>query len=743
MKGHRCNLIPIFLAVLAGGFSLPKWCQMSSCAAEGRAKAAVSLRLRTAPWQWTEEWPFRDLQVRVSSEDPQWPASRIIDGDTSEPAGLWQTERNNPREATVELILREPRKIDNVRIYHQQNPRYYRSLDYTISVRVGNEWREVAAVRDNRQSGWRDHPFLPLLTDRVRVHITRSEYGYRMGLNEIELHFVGEPRGGSFSRRSAPHYCGRPVDLGLIEWEATTPPGTAVRLRTRTAPDAGGRPGRWSAWSPYYPHRGARIVSPRGAWIQYEARFDSQNEQLPCLRFVRLGAPQTVHDLTVNAYLLRPGEEVSLAVLFDRPMDTRSRLLAHLEFSGPSRRSLRLRGRWEEGGRRWRAEPVRIPPGETATEVFLSARGARTREGVVMWPYRQRLLLSKAALVEYLRDLCAWMMAHPSPAIFIEGYNERTILGAYEILGEERYLEHAKRWAEHLLASQKKKGYWGTGYQDVYFADTGSALGLLINLYKHLGEADRQRVITALRRYFHLLLEEGDTQGRSFLHEDGSLGVGFYTDREGNVTGDIWGSYTISTALTGAGIASAMYYLVGEEKFKTMALGALRWIFSTMRADGQIPYIIDDWNPGRKDQTYLWERWPYDTSAYVGEGVIAAWTYIDDPAARREIEQSIKPHIEWLLRTQNPDGSWAKPGSGDQLRSHGVVNLLLWYYHHVQADEPIANALRKYYLCLLDPQRARPLRVKQNAIATALVGRAVVETIRPGTDCRRWKEEAK
>jgi hypothetical protein len=447
-----------------------------------------------------------------------------------------------------------------------------------------------------------------------------------------------------------------------------------------------------------------------------------------------------VKDWAVSTYLLRPGEEASFALLFNRAMDPRSNVTVRLEFADPGRGRF-LQGKWDEPGRKWRTEPFLIPADETAAEAFLEVRGAKTRDtGVVMMSHRERLLVGEGVLVKYLQGLCDWMMAHPAQAIFVEGYNERTILGAYEITGEERYLAHAKKWAEQLLASQKEKGYWGTGYGDVYFADTGSALGLLVNLYKHLDEADRERVLTALRRYFHLILEEGDSKGRSFLHEDGSLGVGFYADQSGNVKGDISRPYTISTALTGAAISAAMYYLVGEERFKTLAVRSLRWIFSTMREDGQIPYIIDDWNPNRRDQAQLWEEWPYDTSAYVGEGVIGAWTYLDEAAVRKEIEQGIAPHIEWLLRTQNPDGSWAKPGSGDQLRSHGVVNLLLWYYHHVQQDERIAHALRKYSSCLLDPERSRPLRVQQDSIATSLVGRAVVDLIRPGTDCRRWKE---
>ena len=87
-------------------------------------------------------------------------------------------------------------------------------------------------------------------------------------------------------------------------------------------------------------------------------------------------------------------------------------------------------------------------------------------------------------------------------------------------------------------------------------------------------------------------------------------------------------------------------------------------------------------------------RWLYDTSAYVSEGFIAAWTYIDDPQFRKQLEERVKKHVDFLIWTQNDDGSWAKKGGLDQLRSHGLVNLLLWYYYNVDKEPAIARAIR-------------------------------------------------
>jgi hypothetical protein len=70
----------------------------------------------------------------------------------------------------------------------------------------------------------------------------------------------------------------------------------------------------------------------------------------------------------------------------------------------------------------------------------------------------------------------------------------------------------------------------------------------------------------------------------------------------------------------------------------------------------------------------------------------------------------VKPHIEFLLRNQNPDGTWAVPDtpkSWDQKRSPGIVNFLIWWYEKVDRDPRVAAAVRKFDAYLMDPARAK------------------------------------
>ena len=723
-------------------------CRRSACVFLLAALAAEGLADVPRGWQWTIDYPFRELTVAASSEqEDQWPASKAIDGDTSEPDGIWQTLRNSPTTAWLELRLKRPRRVKGVRIFHQLNPGYYRSIDYAIACWADGAWTTVADVKGNKQTGWRAHPFPAVETAKVRILITKSEYGARMGLNEVGLDMEPAPDFDADSPVSQPHHCGKVADMGAITFDAALPKGTSIELHTRTAPDDGGKPGKWSPWSPPCAASGARVASPLGEWVQFKAARHRTKDAAPALRRVTLGCPHCVKAMTLPDVLIpRPGKPLDVTVAFREPMDKASALAGELAVPGQPATVLKD-GTWAADGLSWTFAPATV--GQSQGLGSLAVGGARTRAGHVMMHESLPLAVGAKPILERLRSIAEWMMKHPTKTIFVEGYNQRTILGLHEITGDARYLEHVRKWAHKLLDLQDPAGFWGTGYKSVYLADTGSALGLFVNFYKFATPAERTRIDTALSRYVELMLVKGDSTGKPFVHPDGSLGVGFTSYKDGKAQGDLNRPYTISTALTGAEIFAAMYYMYGTERYKHIAVKACDWLLGTIVGDkpphtmaqpGQIPYIIDDWNPGRKNAHYLWKRWPYDTSAYVGEGFIAAWTYIDDEAFRKSLGHRVRPHIEWLLRTQNDDGSWAAKGSGDQFRSHGVVNLLLWYHDKIERDTRVADALRRYYLLLLDTRRSAYLRVPGNSIGTSLAGRALLEIVKPGVDCYRWKD---
>lgn len=354
-----------------------------------------------------------------------------------------------------------------------------------------------------------------------------------------------------------------------------------------------------------------------------------------------------------------------------------------------------------------------------------------------------------------LRELCDHIVAEKKdfPIIFIGGYYMRTLVAASQILDEPRYLEAAIAYADFLLEKQSPRGYWGTGYGDIFLADTGSALGLFIVLSKHVSAERREKYQAAVARFVKAIEQDG------LVNPSGAFGVGYRATPQGEVTGIMSEEYTISSVLSGGEIFTWYGRQTVDPHYQEVAYRALRWVISTMRDDGVIPYILPAIGADRtkmgtpKADAKLWDDMAYQVATYLGEGIISFDRHATWPAWKNEIRLAIRPHIEFLLRSQNADGTWAKHDSYDQKRSPGVANFLIWYYLHVERDERIPPAVRRFGRVLVDPAAGREFgllhrgavtnwttrantvgKFVPNDIVTALSGRALVELLAPGID---------
>lgn len=344
-----------------------------------------------------------------------------------------------------------------------------------------------------------------------------------------------------------------------------------------------------------------------------------------------------------------------------------------------------------------------------------------------------------------LRSACAYYMEHPvgSHAIFVLGYACRTLVAGSVLLEEPRYLDAAIRWGDWLLAAQSPDGYWTTGYSKHYYlADTASALALLFVLHPHVDAERRRRYEAAITRHVEAIERDG------LVRPSGAIGVGWRFDEENGERVLYPDEYTIASSLSGTQVFTWMYHHTGDARYLEIAHAALRWVLSTMRGDGVVPYVLagegaDPTVVGDKENDrMLWEEWRYDTAGYVGEGIVAFLAHCDRPKWRRDVEARVAPIVEMLVRTQNDDGTWGAGGSGDQKRSPGVVNLLAWYQAHVRARPDVREAICRFVHHLEDRESAKSLGIQNagapvehpNAIVTALAGRALAAVLRPGVD---------
>jgi len=128
--------------------------------------------------------------VTCSSEDDKLHTLVGLTDGVAEPEhGMWLTERSNPKVAWAEIRWPKPQRIGRVRVFHQMDG-HYRSLDYVIECWTDGAWQAVAnmPVVNNAVHGWREHTFTPVVTDRLRIRITRSMHGNRMGIGELEVY---------------------------------------------------------------------------------------------------------------------------------------------------------------------------------------------------------------------------------------------------------------------------------------------------------------------------------------------------------------------------------------------------------------------------------------------------------------------------------------------------------------------------------------------------------------------------
>ena len=165
-------------------------------------------------------------------------------------------------------------------------------------------------------------------------------------------------------------------------------------------------------------------------------------------------------------------------------------------------------------------------------------------------------------------------------------------------------------------------------------------------------------------------------------------------------------AYVISTATNGAEFHSILHSIDKDPELPPIVAGAVRWILAHRDPDGSIPYTIDNEKP---NTGFLMQA-----MTYCSEGLMAAYLYCDDAELRRQIAADVKSCIEWLIKTQNPDGTWGKMRSYDQNRSPGVLSFLAWYYRTVSPDPRIAQAVGKSCNFLLDPANQKAFELEKD-----------------------------
>ena len=366
-------------------------------------------------------------------------------------------------------------------------------------------------------------------------------------------------------------------------------------------------------------------------------------------------------------------------------------------------------------------------------------------------------------------------------SIFINGNLARVLLAAHKLQPNTRYLSEGLRWCDTFVKLQQPSvtsdgqaaGYWNTGYNQVYIADTGTAVVTLALCHELQPDASKRAVYTtALRKFARFVqrgcrtapavgsaaqsgecpsaVPQGVAQHGGWIRADGALGDGWY---KGTLNLD---PYTISTATTGScglvELADVLRADEGEGSPEAAALDAIArraaaWIVGNRTADGRIPYTISPPTPG--------DHAVYQPISYSAESFIDVDLRYAD--ARPRFLAPLRSTCAFLVRNQSADGSWgafdgqtaaaaaAGPpleqarftASGDAQRSPRALSLLQWCDARLGGDASFGAAAQKYVNFLLNPASARAFGVNALALPTGFVGLAIADLISPWITFRK------
>ncbi len=356
------------------------------------------------------------------------------------------------------------------------------------------------------------------------------------------------------------------------------------------------------------------------------------------------------------------------------------------------------------------------------------------------------------SLSTYFDGICDWIMSldvgsnllkgtkDTATSIFINGNFARVLLASYRITGNQAHLNEALRWCDTFCTIQQRTksskenevGFWpDCGPRgNIYFGDAGTAAHAMSAAY---GEADKERqavYLAALERMARFVIDgcAQDPQGGNRAAtpswvirkggDAGALGCGYY---RGKLSVE---PYTIATATTGGALMSELYAITGKTEYKEIATGAVTWLLSTRKDDGEIPYTL-------AGNTLT--SWPLDTMSYCTEAFIASNLLLKDEALQTAMHRDLGTSVGWLVTGQNADGSWGKLRSADQQRSPRAVTLLSWALRWTKEKERIAEALQRYCAFLLKEENSKAYGVNELVRTTGFVGLATADILKP--DC--------
>jgi hypothetical protein len=359
-------------------------------------------------------------------------------------------------------------------------------------------------------------------------------------------------------------------------------------------------------------------------------------------------------------------------------------------------------------------------------------RAALERPVSIVMP-KARYGIDPAAARDALRILAAHTMQRPAGArrFFVEGYFMRGLVEAAAIgdslpsetpewFDPRAALATAIAWADHSVESQDAFGYFATGYGAQFLADMAAGVNFFAALEPYASAERMQKYEASARRFVAAMQADG------MLLPSGAVGIGWpgsFVPRQPNRADRT--PYLVSTALVGIELHAWLYQRGGRAEDAERARKAFEFTLGELRPDGSLPA-----GPllGSGTEASL------VAAAYVEEGWMAADLMLHDPQIRARLRRALPAHVDWLLRTQKPDGVWDSGADGEFARTPMIVDFLIWYDQRCASSPAIRTAIQRAGARLADPARWQESRLFHRGnhfeVQRAIAGRAVAALAR-------------
>jgi hypothetical protein len=224
---------------------------------------------------------------------------------------------------------------------------------------------------------------------------------------------------------------------------------------------------------------------------------------------------------------------------------------------------------------------------------------------------------------------------------FEDSYAVRALCVAYDMTGEQKYLDACKHWSDRMIAYQDRmipKGAYYLNYGrepgstegDWFVADAGCIGMAVLATAVRCDEADKQRYLDSVRALCKLVI-------------DNYIGPG------GGVTDGLWstfdGEWWCSTATFGA-LAFLMHEATGEQSYLDVAQGTLDWTLG---------------HDFRKAEYIGFEEGAPGVVFYTFEYYATALPYLKAGTPRRETALAqIDEAVQWMEANQKGRGATTK-----------------------------------------------------------------------------------